>query len=329
VLPFHHSRQLQEKTMINLFPGPAGRKRLIELLANQFVVAGDQGVAVRIAEKCTVRAYAAGTEIIKQGDCDNDIYLILSGCVSIAVHGREIGRRNAGQHVGEMALVNPTILRTASVLAMEDTVAAQISEPDFSNIAEKAPKLWRLLAGELGGRIGRYNEHEAHLEFVAYHDALTSLPNRNLFNERFNQAILHARRTGGECALLYIDLDKFKPVNDTYGHAMGDQLLKLAAERIRSNVLAGDTVARYGGDEFVALLSGPGSRQNASAVAAKLVQDLGRPFSVNNIKLSISASVGIAFYPDHGDDLETLMQRADLALYEAKRVGRDNYQLWE
>lgn len=301
---------------------------MIEAVRNQFVVAGDENIAVQIAERCTIHVFESGTEIIEQGGADNDIFLLLSGSVSIVVHGRQIGQRKAGQHVGELAMVDPGMRRTASVFAIEDTVAARISEADFSKIAEQAPKLWRLLAGDLGGRIGQYNEQEARLEFAAYHDPLTLLPNRSLFTDRFKQIVMQARKAGDECALLYLDLDKFKPVNDTYGHATGDKLLKLVAERMRSHVTPPDIVARYGGDEFVLLFVGGDSRQNASTVAAKLVKDLAQPFSVDQLDLSISASIGIAFYPDHGDDLETLMQRADLALYEAKKAGRDNYQVW-
>ncbi|WP_019140056.1 GGDEF domain-containing protein [Noviherbaspirillum massiliense] len=314
--------------MTTTIHGPGGREQLIELLLRQFVVDGDEGVANRIADKCRTQGYAPGAELIRQGDSGSDIFLILTGSVSIVVHGREVGQRSAGQHVGEMALVNPNARRTASVIAKEEALVAILSEPDFSAIAEKAPKLWRRLAGEMGSRIGQYNQHEAHLEYAAFHDPLTSLPNRNLFADRFKEATAATPRGDG-CALLYLDLDRFKPVNDTYGHATGDQLLKLVAQRIRGNVKPTDTVARYGGDEFVILLAGAGGRENASTVAARLVQDLSRPFTVNSIKLSISASVGIAFYPDHGQDLDILMQRADLALYEAKKAGRDTYQLSE
>lgn len=173
--------------------------------------------------------------------------------------------------------------------------------------------------------ITQHKEYEAQLKYIAYHDALTSLPNRKLFAERCHQAILRAQRAGGECAVLYLDLDRFKPINDTYGHDIGDKLLQEVARRMQHCVRATDTVARLGGDEFVVLLDGLGSRQNAEAVAGKMVAELAQPFRIADLILFVSASVGIAVWPEHGDDVEILLRRADKALYRAKESGRDTY----
>lgn len=313
--------------MTNGFKGSKGKERLVEALLDQYIVSGDQGLASQIAEKCIVSEHPAGVKIITEGEQGNELFMILSGSVSIVAQGREITRRTAKQHVGEMALINPNACRSASVITTEETVSAKISEPDFTKIAETKPTLWRLLAGELGERIGKRNEYEAKLEFAVNHDALTWLPNRKLFTERFAEAIKHARAANAECAVLYLDLDKFKPVNDTFGHHTGDQLLKQAAERIRQCVDKSAMVARVGGDEFAILLTGPDTRENASSIAARLVEELRRPFRIDPIYVSVSASVGIAFYPYHGEDVPTLMQRADSALYDAKRGGRDNFRL--
>jgi diguanylate cyclase (GGDEF)-like protein/PAS domain S-box-containing protein len=175
--------------------------------------------------------------------------------------------------------------------------------------------------------ITQHKEYEAQLKYIAYHDALTSLPNRKLLVERCHQAILRAQRTGGECAVLYLDLDNFKPINDTYGHEVGDKLLQEVALRMQHCVRATDTVARLGGDEFVVLLDGLGSRQNAVAVAQKMVADLSQPFRIDTILLFISASVGIAVWPEHGSDVDILLRRADKALYKAKQSGRSRYRL--
>lgn len=304
-----------------------GKERLAEALLKQTIVEGDAALAAQIADKAALSEYPAGAEIIREGEYGNELFMILSGAVSVVAQGREITRREASHHVGEMALINPSASRSASVFALEDTVCAKISEPDFTRIAEKKPTLWRLLAGELGERIGKRNEYEAKLEFAVNHDALTWLPNRKLFSERFGEAIRQARTDNAECALLYLDLDKFKPVNDTFGHLTGDQLLKQVADRIRLCVDKTTTVARVGGDEFAVLLTGADTREAASTIAAKLVEELRRPFRIDPIYVSVSASVGIAFYPYHGEDVSTLMQRADSALYDAKRGGRDNYRL--
>jgi diguanylate cyclase (GGDEF)-like protein/PAS domain S-box-containing protein len=175
--------------------------------------------------------------------------------------------------------------------------------------------------------ITQHKEYEAQLKYIAYHDALTSLPNRKLLVERCHRAILRAQRTGGECAVLYLDLDNFKPINDTYGHEIGDKLLQEVALRMQHCVRATDTVSRLGGDEFVVLLDGLGSRQNAVAVAQKVVADLSQPFRLGDCLLFISASVGIAVWPEHGSDVDILLRRADKALYRAKDSGRNRYQL--
>ena len=173
--------------------------------------------------------------------------------------------------------------------------------------------------------ITQHKEYEAKLKYIAYHDALTSLPNRKLFEERCHQAILRAQRTGGECAVLYLDLDCFKPINDTYGHEVGDKLLQRAALRMQQCVRATDTVARLGGDEFVVLLDGLGSRQNAVTVAEKIVSELAQPFPLENTLLYISASIGVAVWPEHGSDVDMLLRQADKALYKAKQAGRNRY----
>lgn len=168
---------------------------------------------------------------------------------------------------------------------------------------------------------------EEQMEFQAYHDVLTVLPNRRLFIDRLTLALAHARRTNASLAVMFLDLDHFKNVNDTLGHTAGDELLLAVAERLRQAVREEDTVARIGGDEFTILTSGLREPQDAIVVAEKILASVARPVEVSDTLLTVSASIGIAFYPDDGEEPEALLKSADEALYRAKELGRNNYQL--
>jgi diguanylate cyclase len=162
---------------------------------------------------------------------------------------------------------------------------------------------------------------------LALYDALTSLPNRKLLDERLHQAIASAKRSGHRLALLFIDLDKFKPVNDTYGHAYGDLLLKEVAKRLQGCMRESDTAARLGGDEFVALLVDVEDEHAALRVAEKILHQLSVPYEFSGHVFEISASIGGAMYPEHATDAKALMKAADLAMYDAKHSGRSNVKL--
>lgn len=162
---------------------------------------------------------------------------------------------------------------------------------------------------------------EARVRYLAQHDALTDLPNRALFADRLRQAILLAKRDNSPLAVLFIDLDRFKPVNDQLGHSAGDQLLKQVAIRLRQSLRESDTVARVGGDEFVVLLRQLKHADDAERVAHKLLAALSQPFEVLEQTLVISASVGLALYPQHAQTDEQLLHAADDAMYAAKRSG--------
>lgn len=164
---------------------------------------------------------------------------------------------------------------------------------------------------------------EEQIKHMAHHDPLTDLPNRMLYEDRLDQALAMARREKTPFALLYIDLDGFKPINDTFGHSVGDRLLKLVAQRMVGCVRETDTVARIGGDEFVVLLSAVKSRQNALTVAEKVRKKLEKPYEIDGEQLDISASIGCAIYPDDGHDGIALTQSADQAMYLAKQNGRN------
>jgi diguanylate cyclase (GGDEF)-like protein/PAS domain S-box-containing protein len=169
---------------------------------------------------------------------------------------------------------------------------------------------------------------EQRLAEMATHDPLTGLPNRILFDDRLNVGLAQAQRNGSRLAVMMLDLDWFKRVNDTYGHGVGDELLKLVAQRLASNLRKSDTVGRFGGDEFVLLLPQIGAIDDATRVAQKLLDSFSEPFAINGYKLSITSSIGIAIYPENGDRADVLLTNADTAMYHAKEDGRARYKLY-
>lgn len=171
-------------------------------------------------------------------------------------------------------------------------------------------------------------EAEQMIRHLAYHDSLTGLPNRMLFQDRFGQALLHSHRNHEMLAMLFLDLDRFKTINDTLGHAYGDRLLKGVAERLSLCLREGDTIARLGGDEFMILLTGIRAVEDAAKVAEKILTSLRPSFHFEDNDLHVTTSIGISLYPFDGKDAETLIKNADIALYRAKEHGRDHYQMY-
>ncbi len=169
---------------------------------------------------------------------------------------------------------------------------------------------------------------EQRLAEMATHDPLTGLPNRILLDDRLNVGLAQAQRNGSRLAVMMLDLDWFKRVNDTYGHGVGDELLKLVAQRLANNLRKSDTVGRFGGDEFVLLLPQIGAVDDATRVAQKLLDSFNEPFAINGYKLNITTSIGIAIYPESGDRAEVLLTNADTAMYYAKEEGRARYKLY-
>jgi diguanylate cyclase (GGDEF)-like protein len=159
---------------------------------------------------------------------------------------------------------------------------------------------------------------EAEVKYLAYHDALTRLPNRMLFSDRLENALARARRNGEEVAVLFLDLNRFKKINDSLGHAAGDAMLREIAKRFRECVREEDTVARVGGDEFVILLRSVTSRDEVECVVQRIMDAVGQPFPLKDKSLGISCSIGISLYPEDGADAETLIRNADAAMYSAK-----------
>jgi diguanylate cyclase (GGDEF)-like protein len=164
------------------------------------------------------------------------------------------------------------------------------------------------------------------MSHLAQHDALTNLPNRNLLQDRLHQAVALASRNGTLVGVLFLDLDKFKEINDSLGHTFGDKVLQSVVKRLLSCVRASDTVSRLGGDEFVILLPEIKQIGDAGVKAGQILTAINAPFVIDSHKLQITASIGLATYPSDSTDPENLIKKADMAMYQAKEQGRNSYR---
>lgn len=193
----------------------------------------------------------------------------------------------------------------------------------------------QLIDGRTVGRVWSFRDitdrvnTEQRILYDAHHDPLTRLPNRWLFQDRLTQALGRARRAGSNTALFLLDLDRFKTINDTLGHAAGDQLLVEVARRLKTRKREGDTIARLGGDEFILILSELRHKEDTAVIADQILDVLRPPIQIAEHNLYVSASIGISIFPDDGDEGTSLMKSADVALYRAKELGRDSYQVFE
>lgn len=172
-------------------------------------------------------------------------------------------------------------------------------------------------------------DSQSRLYRLAHHDTLTGLPNRLLFRDRLDQALIRSERMQKSVAIMFLDLDRFKQINDTLGHDAGDELLVAVAQRLKQQCRASDTVARLGGDEFVYILDGIGNRQDVSGIAEKIIASMQEPVMVGGHRLDISTSMGIALYPDDSSNIDGVIKCADQALYRAKEAGRNTYRFYE
>jgi diguanylate cyclase (GGDEF)-like protein len=252
---------------------------------------------------------------------------------------RHMLHRGQEKAIAKFALTQ--VKKPESVIA--EVIAVQESSQDrSSNVVQfhdgrffECVSMPQRIAGRNVGRVWSFRDvtdrvrAEAHSRYNAYHDSLTQLPNRALFLDRLKQEVGRARRAGSNTALLLLDLDRFKTINDTLGHAAGDKLLIEVAKRLKSKNREGDTIARLGGDEFVLIASDLRHKEDAAVVAEHLLEVLKPPIQIAEHELYVSASIGIAIFPDDGDEGTSLMKSADMALYRAKELGRDNYQVFE
>ncbi len=222
----------------------------------------------------------------------------------------DLMREHRGDELGEL---------TGSFISMNNAIHQKIAEINEINAT---------LEDKIEERTRQLQDANDALTRLAKHDALTGLPNRQLLSDRIAQALASARREKSHVSLMFIDLDEFKPINDIHGHAIGDLLLIEAAKRIHDSIRESDTVSRLGGDEFIVLLPSVESEQQAAIVADKIRHMLCQPFDSPAGKLSISCSIGVSMYPEHGLDEDTLLKNADFAMYDAKRSGRNAVRLY-
>ena len=199
-----------------------------------------------------------------------------------------------------------------------ETTSRALRDPDSGDIEEII---------SVSRDVSERRRAEEQIEYQAYHDALTGLPNRLLFRDRLTIALAHAKRQESPLAVMFLDLDRFKYVNDTLGHSLGDELLRAVALRLRSVLREGDTIARMGGDEFTVLFGDLKDANDAAKIAQKLLETVAEPMPIEGHELYITTSIGIALYPNDGDSAEALLKNADSAMYRAKEIGRSSYQL--
>ena len=232
------------------------------------------------------------------------------------------GREQLARRAGLRAAFAFPLVRGEDVLGVLEFFHGDVREPD--------PLLIEIAAA-LGSEIGQYivrMQAEQAVKYMAMHDALTRLPNRGMFNERLASAIAVAQRHERTLAVLFVDLDRFKVINDTLGHEAGDEVLREVASRLVRNLRRGDTVARLGGDEFIVLLEDVPDPLYMGSVSHKLIGALAAPFSIREREYRVTASIGVSAFPADGNDPETLLKHADLAMYRAKERGRNAFEFY-
>ena len=227
-------------------------------------------------------------------------------------------------------LMSQPLLELTSVSSMvraKRDFSQRISRSDIAEIDQLRINFNALL-DELNQWQSNVEAAHSELQQHAYFDALTGVRNRNYFEQSLHRALERVQRQSGELAILYIDGDGFKAVNDTYGHAAGDEVLKALASRIEQQLRSTDLIARLGGDEFCVLIDGPESSEALEYLCQKIIAQVGQPITLTNqVRVQVSISIGVACYPQHGDSAEALMQAADAAMYQVKGSGRNGYCL--
>lgn len=250
------------------------------------------------------------------------VFESVGGCMSMLKN--EVKLRVATENEIALELVEDKLMLLVPLVFDEESqgiMAVALMDEDYS-LNENDQALLTFTALQVATAIERHQRFER-LQHLALYDALTGLPNRELFQDRVQRSLLRAKREQTHFALMYMDLDKFKEANDTFGHAAGDNLLKQAADRIINCVRETDTVVRFGGDEFVVLLDSVENRSGAFGVAEKIRLVLSEPYEWQGHKIELSVSIGISMFPEQGEQITQLIAAADEAMYKAKKRGKN------
>ena len=248
------------------------------------------------------------------------IVLILLFAFSLTYKLRKIFRESILQPISQLDAITSEIISTKNML--HDIPS--FNDDEIGDLA----KNFKHMIGELNTYHAQLNKQKNVLSFQATHDALTDLPNRVLFNDRLNQSIYKAKRQNEKFALMFIDLDQFKEVNDTFGHGYGDKLLQKVAKRLQSVIREEDTLARLGGDEFTIIMSSFHGDFSPSILAQKILDIMQLPIVMNEDQSHISCSIGISVYPQDATEASELIKNADIAMYRSKLSGRNNYHFY-
>jgi diguanylate cyclase len=285
----------------------------------------------RGAEDMDVRA---GRVLCREGDLGRQFFVIVEGEVELSRDGRHVRRLGPGAFFGESALIEREPY-TTSAIAVTDVRFFVLSSQAFSSLIHgNAAVETRVLRELVVENVAQRNVAEANFReqlelnaHAALHDDLTGLPNRTLFGDRLQQALLRVGREPGQPTVLLMDLDRFKEVNDTLGHAAGDSVLRDFATRLQLAVRKGDTMARLGGDEFAMIVTAR-DPEDVLDVIKRIQVAAEHPFNVRGLPIGLEVSIGVAQYPEHGDDPETLTRHADIAMYAAK-CGRTGFAIFD
>jgi diguanylate cyclase (GGDEF)-like protein len=287
-----------------------------------------------ILRTCLVRTLVPGEVLIRRGEGNDRLYVVLTGSLDVRFSEDESKAPinvGPGEAVGEISLLDhqPT---TATVAAHCETRVLELDEATLLRLIRSshtvACTLLMLLAQRLRFGYALMRQTESNLAHAASHDSLTGLPNRALLYDRLTQALAHAGRSGLAVAVMVLDLDRYKRINDGLGYAVGDRVLQEVGWRLQSRIAAGDTVARIGADEYVIVLAGIDKPETAGHVAHRLLQVVKDPMPFNGQSLVVTASIGIAVFPKDGNDAEQLFRNADAARYHAKEMGGNNFQFY-
>lgn len=294
------------------------------------VLIAKQRAKVFLSKDLLLQINEIGTLLECKGEMDTNLFL-----VGNTVTGRNIYDVMPLDLAQQIMNCTEKALQTGDMQRFEYQPLYSDQHYELKMIVSEADKVLVIVSN-----ISEYKQAEEKVKHLAYHDSLTSLPNRYLFNDRLQQAIARADREKKLLAILFLDLDNFKHINDTLGHKAGDQLLKNVADRLKRDVRESDSIAhlsedyselmmaRVGGDEFILLLNHIENIQDPAMVAGRILKMLSEPFSLGDNEVFVTASMGIAIYPFDGKTIDTLLINADVAMYQAKSHGRNSYQYY-